>query len=251
MQHGFENVGLTYTDDVHAIEKIGFAAKQIFIWGEMDSLHPACSRHTIERCTPVGCPKPTHQASPRELDTLLPVGQKIIGVFENLHWHRYTDCYREFFVDTVRHLAEKFDDYLFLVKPHHAGMWLTSRFKGDRPGSPNLLIADPARMPWERYTASQILGRLDAVITTPSTVALDAARMSLPVALISYDLGLENYRPLPQITSVADCCEFVRRCGSVTERGCLISLSEQFVRRVLISADGAARIVAIIKASVA
>ncbi|MGH9904580.1 MAG: hypothetical protein ACRD8U_03225, partial [Pyrinomonadaceae bacterium] len=130
MQHGFENVGLTYTDDVHAIEKVGFAAKHILIWGKMDSLHPACSRHTSERCIPVGCPTPTHQASPPELDTLRPVGQKIIGVFENLHWHRYTDCYREFFLDTVRHLAEKFDDYLFLVKPHHAGMWLTCRFKG-------------------------------------------------------------------------------------------------------------------------
>lgn len=243
MQHGFENVGLTYTDNVHAIERIEFAAKHIFIWGKTDALHPECTARTISRCISVGCPKPAYQATPPELKDILQRDNKIIGIFENLHWHRYSDAYREFFLECVYQLAEEFEEYLFLVKPHHAGMWLTSKFKGKKLDSPNLLIADPASAVWERFTAGQLLGFLDAVITTPSTVALDAARMHLPVTVVGYDLDLGCYEPLKVVSTNDQLRKFVKSLNEKADRDQLIELSRRFVNGTLLSGDAVSRIV--------
>ncbi len=45
---------------------------------------------------------------------------------------------------------------------------------------------------------------VDQVLTTPSTVALDAARTGRPVAVLGYDLELPLYEPLPIIRRGGD-----------------------------------------------
>lgn len=208
MQHGLENVGLTYSDDVHSIGSVRIAADRIYLWNGLDSLHEGADDALRRRCVPAGCTKPAVQPD-EDLSGLIPGDATVVGVFENLHWHRYPDEYRAFFLEGVAQLATAFPGITFLVKPHHAGMWLTSRFRGDRPEFPNVVIADPADPAWEPYTAGGLLGRMAAVITTPSTVALDAARRELPVAVVAHQIDVERYRPLPVLRERGDWVAFL------------------------------------------
>jgi glycosyltransferase involved in cell wall biosynthesis len=243
LQHGFENVGLTYEDAVHSIDRVTIKARRIYIWGGLETLHPRLHDSVRTRCISVGCPKPATTA-PADLGDLLTKDRPVIGIFENLHWHRYDDTYRQAFLEAVGHLAEKFPQVTFLVKPHHAGLWLTHRYEGQRPVSSNLVIADPQTSPWENHTASALLGIMTAVITTPSTVALDAARYSLPVAVFAGDLDLSNYQPLPLLQALADWQAFVNSALDLEQRGRLKDASTSFVARVLVDGDGAQRIAA-------
>jgi hypothetical protein len=85
---------------------------------------------------------------------------------------------------------------------------------------------------------------MTAVITTPSTVALDAARYSLPVAVFAGDLDLSNYQPLPLLQALADWQAFVNSALDLEQRGRLKDASTSFVARVLVDGDGAQRIAA-------
>ncbi len=231
IQHGFENPGLTYDDEYHSIKKINFASQRIYLWGAEDTLHPKLSVKTKRKCVVMGCPKPAY-VDKVNFDDVLPQGRKVVGVFENLHWLRYSDEYREFFISNVERLAERFPDVIFLIKPHHAGMWLTRRYKGAMKSLPNLIVADPSSSKWEAHTAPAIIAHCDAVITSPSTVALDAARQSVPVAVVAYQLDLSNYSPLPQIKHSTDWAQFVNDIAAEERRQSNITLANHFVRRV-------------------
>jgi glycosyltransferase involved in cell wall biosynthesis len=234
MQHGFENVGLTYDDEIQSIIKISFASKRIYLWGGLDTLHKDVAPATQGKCLAVGCPKP---AKP-EQQALAGLGcnkNPIIGVFENLHWHRYSEAYRNFFIEGIKSLAATFPELTFLVKPHHAGVWLTSRYDGDVPVASNLIIADPLDKLWESFTAGSLLGHMNAVITTPSTVALDAARYGLPVAIVQHTLALENYAPIYPICEACDWTTFVQLALDRTSRETLISQANEFAARVTVA----------------
>jgi hypothetical protein len=241
MQHGYENVGLTYTDDVHDIGRVRFASRRIYTWGNFETLHPNIPKETRDKCLPVGCPKPISvtQADPAQWFT---VEKPVIGVFENLHWKRYTDEYREFFLEGVQRLADAFPEVVFLIKPHNAGMWLTNRYEGEKPESDNLVIADPADLKWANVTAPQLLGHLAAVITTPSTVALDAARVELPTAIVAHKLNLENYDPLTLIRDNESWSRFVSQTLHLNAQHSLRQRSRQFAERVVLSGDAVSRI---------
>lgn len=243
MQHGFENVGLTYDDAVHPIDRVSIKAQRIYIWGGLEMLHPKLDAGVRDRCIVVGCPKPSVGES-IDIGHLIPKDRPVVGIFENLHWHRYDDSYRQAFLGAVWLLAEHFPQVTFLVKPHHAGMWLTKRYDGERPAASNLVIADPQIPAWEPYTASALLGRMAAVITTPSTVALDAARQGLPVAVYAGGLDLSNYQPLPLLRDSNEWSSFVRSALDITLRTSFTRAAALFVARVLVEGDGAQRIVA-------
>jgi len=242
LQHGFENIGLSYDDEIHGCDKVNIAAQRIYIWGGMHTLHPRASSSVRARCVAVGCPKPA-TVPPAAMDGLIPNDRPVIGIFENLHWHRYSEAYKNAFLDNVKALARAFPEVFFLLKPHHAGLWLTERYEGDKPVSDNLVIADPAKAPWENYTAGALLGHMDAVITSPSTVALDAARMGLPVAVVSGDLRLDNYRPLPLLANEQEWTGFVTQVLDADGRRDLQRQSSGFVDLVLVPGDAARRIV--------
>lgn len=241
MQHGFENVGLTYSDSVHDIGRISFASRRIYTWGNAETLHPDIPTQTKSKCYPVGCPKPQRVEQPAIQDW--PLGETpVIGIFENLHWHRYSKDYRNFFVANVLAIAKAFPDINFIVKPHNAGMWLTTRYEGPPPSLDNLMIADPQSAMWAGLTAPGLLERLQAVITTPSTVALDAARQSIPIAVVAQSLELANYAPLPLIESAEDWKEYVAATLDPEARQRLIALGTRYVERVLLPGDAASHI---------
>ena len=238
MQHGLENVGLTYSDEVHPIEEVKIAADRIFLWGGLETLHAGADDALRKRCVPAGCTKPTSQPD-EELSGLISPSAIVVGVFENLHWHRYSDEYRAFFLDGVARLATAFPGVTFLVKPHHAGMWLTSRFKGDRPDFPNVVIADPADPAWEPYTAGGLLGRMAAVVTTPSTVALDAARRGLPVAVVAHRIDVARYRPLPELRERDDWQAFLASALDPGKSGSHRHAAAEFVDSAIRPGDAA------------
>jgi len=264
IQHGYENVGLTYHDDVHDITKVHFASNHIYIWGGLDTLHPNISNETRKKCITVGCPKPKHVGA-MVLPDYFSERRIIIGIFENLHWHRYSDEYRDFFLNGVSYIASLFPTIIFLVKPHNAGMWLTVRHQGKKPELNNIIIADPQDPQWVNITAEQLFAHLEAVITTPSTVALDAARVGLPVALVNQGLDLNNYSPLPLIQTTKDWKGFVsqvvnnqedhflhyfKQIINISNKFSLREKSHLFINRVLFPGDDAAkRIINDIKAS--
>lgn len=238
MQHGFENVGLTYSDEIHHISKVNFASEKVFLWGPLDTLHPDAKSPTRIKCIPVGCPKPIGEAV-ANLDHLIDPAIPIIGIFENLHWHRYNEAYRAFFIDGVVALAARFPGVTFLIKPHQAGAWLTKRYKGDRPVAPNLVIADPESLEWQHFTVDQLLGRMAGVITSPSTIALDAARRGLSVGVVAHELQLDQYSPLPKISSMQDWVDFVASALANTDTD---ERSSDFVKRTVIEGPAASKI---------
>ncbi|HYQ97942.1 MAG TPA: hypothetical protein VEO92_06210, partial [Candidatus Nitrosocosmicus sp.] len=240
MQHGYENIGLTYTDKRYPIEQIVFASKTIFTWGHPTLLHPRVSETTRAKCIPVGCCK----VVPSEVIRLpVPVnGARVIGIFENLHWDRYDRSYAERFILDTQSLAFRHPEILFLVKSHHAGQWLTSRYRGGVPSAPNLIIADPAHPDWEQFTASQLINSLDGVITTPSTVALDAARAGKPVAVVGYGLDLSVYRPLPVLTGSEDWMAFLHNITDDGRKRVLVDQACEFVTRTIHPGVAAANI---------
>jgi hypothetical protein len=240
MQHGFENIGLTYSDERYPVERISFASNVIFTWSPLERLHPGVPTVTRSKCLPVGCCKTIPEGI--DLPPLAGKGRRIVGIFENLHWERYDRQYTERFVQDAQALARDNPDTIFLVKPHHAGRWLTSRYRGTVPSAPNLVIADPGHPDWEQFTASQLINSFDGVITTPSTVALDAARAGKPVAVVGYGLDLSLYRPLTIIEGGRGWEEFLRGIQDEEEHRLLAGRSAEFVTRSICGGVAAQKI---------
>jgi hypothetical protein len=71
------------------------------------------------------------------------------------------------------------------------------------------VVIDPTDSAWEPHTAPALIASVDVVLTTPSTVALDAARSGRPVAVLGYDLDLPLYGPLPIIRGLSDLDAFL------------------------------------------
>lgn len=240
LQHGFENVGITYFDYVHNSENIRFASHRIFTWCPTERLHCDVPEETRRKCLPVGCCKDIVT----NLDDLVRPGSRkcLVGVFENLHWHRYDENYRNCFLADLFETARNFKETTFLLKPHPAGRWLTQRYKGALPDLENVIVANPRDPNWKAYTGPIIVGMADGVITTPSTVALDAARSARPVAITGYDLRLKNYEPLPVLRSGKDWESFVNQLYSADRRNELTAVISSFLKDVLVPGDACRRI---------
>ena len=206
LQHGLENIGLTYKDHLHG-EEIRFASDTVFTWGAPEGLASWVPPETRAKVAPVGSPKapPAPAAAP---PLRLGHWERIVGVFENLHWHRFSDLYLERCLEDLAAAAIARPETLFLIKPHHAGRWLSRRPERLKPG-PNLLIIDPTDSAWEPHTAPALMAGVERVLTTPSTVALDAARTGRPVAVLGYDLQLPLYQPLPIVRRPEDLDAFL------------------------------------------
>lgn len=243
IQHGFENSGISYRDDEHG-DDVVFASDTVFVWCPLAAVPDWVRPETRAKLIAVGSPKPT---PPPSLTVPLPADDRWryrIGVFENLHWHRYDDSYREAFVADLLGMARSFPDVLFMVKPHHAGRWLIK--SGALPaGLANLLLIDPTEPRWHAFTAPVLINALDSVITTPSTVAVDAARAGRRVAVVGYRLDLPVYAPLPILRGTSDWAAFVAVTGDGN-----IDRNEAFLARTLVPGCSDHRIAARIEAAV-
>ncbi|HXF94301.1 MAG TPA: hypothetical protein VNK46_16225 [Nitrospiraceae bacterium] len=238
MQHGFENVGLTYSDAEYPADRVRFASDVIFTWGPVSQLHERVQVETRRKCVPVGCPKTTEDESPW---LRIPGGRPLVAVFENLHWTRYSEAYRHSFVADLVAVAAELPGVDFLVRPHPAGRWLTGRGGRSVAKLDNLLVADPGSPGWVRISAVHVLRRATAVITTPSTIALDAARLDRPVAVAAYGLDLAAYAPLPVLNGREDWSRFIR--GVLEGRSQVwLDLARRFAERTTIGGDAVERI---------
>lgn len=244
MQHGFDNVGVTYFDDEYPIGKITFASQTFFTWGKVSELPAETPAETQAKCVEVGCPKfidsPFAKISPDQIPGHKPENALVV-VFENLHWGRYSDDYCQRFLQDLEQSAIANPQTTFLIKPHHTGLWLTQRYQGEVPAAPNLIIADPKAPQWEAFTAPALIEIASAVITSPSTVAVDAARSHCPVAIIAYDLALPRYEPLPLLRNREDWQSFINQANESGEKR--LELVESFLRDRLIPGDAVSKIV--------
>ncbi len=204
LQHGFENIGLTYSDKEFPIEKISIASDSILIWGNASTLHKNISDQTRRKCTSVGCAK-TYPSKAQ-----LHFGNKfVVTFFENLHWNRYSNLYREQFLKDLHTLSETYPEIQFLLKSHHAGQWTTKNKKNHPKFLTNVMILDPTDPRWEPHTGPEYILVSNLIVTTPSTIACDAAVMGKPVVVAAYDLDLEAYKPLPLMRKIEDYCAVI------------------------------------------
>ncbi|MGE5271354.1 MAG: hypothetical protein ACM3JG_16965 [Thiohalocapsa sp.] len=241
IQHGFENIGLTYADDRYGLE-VSFASEHIFIWGPASGLPAWVSPQTRRRVISVGLTKPVPQ--PESL--VLPSASnwaRTIGIFENLHWERFSPRYRDGFSDQLAEIVRQFPDVLFVVKPHHAGRWLIDN-PDFVPAAANLLLIDPRDPAWQRHTAPALLPALDAAITTPSTVAIDAAKAGRPVAVVANDLALPIYEPLPLLRRTDDWRRFL---DGLAQPETWLHANEVFLRRNFLAGPGERRIAQLLR----
>ncbi|MFK7731865.1 MAG: glycosyltransferase [Pseudomonadales bacterium] len=209
-QHGLENEGLTYFGENKAVK---FASKKIVVWNDLPSSMANITRETRNKCLPIGIFRSTEsRAFPSAMRERLPC-DRFIGVFENLHWERYSDYYRSEFLHNLITTARSNADCCFLVKPHPAGQWfaLSDRVPYDLP--PNVVTIDNTDDEWKHISGTQLVRFVDAVITTPSTIAIDAAIAKVPIAVVAQSMGtLDMYSGLDMLHHAEDWNEFVGRC---------------------------------------
>lgn len=210
MQHGHENVGLTYSDNIHPISKVSFESDLIFIWGELNTLLPNIPLETKKKCVPAGFIRPARYQNLQAAFKL--PGKRFFkfyfGYFENLHWHRYSENYINSCVRDLEAIIREYPEVLFVVKPHPAGRWLVERYDGTKPSSENVIIVESGSQLGQLPIFDLMLS-LDAVITTPSTTAVDAAQFGLPIAILEYGMDFHRYEPLYKVKSLVDCRRFI------------------------------------------
>lgn len=226
IQHGLDNIGLTYTDHIHPIGNVAFASNVIFTWLPLDSLHSEVSQEVYDKCVHSGCTK----VIPEERGVMPGVSK--VGVFENIHWHRYSEQYKLEFLVCLNAVAKKFPLVEFIVKPHPSGRWLTRKYSGQLAEEDNITILKQCPVNGDSLASSSaLLQDVDAVITTPSTVALDAAIAGLPVAVFSAELDLPRYMPLCLLPNSNAWIKFIADLDNVDIKKDVIEKGLFFTRR--------------------
>ena len=122
----------------------------------------------------------------------------------------------------------------FLLRSHPAGGW-ADRLGHELAQFTNISPDRAAMARGRSQGGSDVIEGLARVITTPSTVALDAAMAGAPVALAAP--GGSIYDPLPLLRAPQDWIDFA--AGARFDPMTL----DQFLSHVLVGGDGAARIV--------
>lgn len=240
MQHGFENVGLTYCDEIHGPE-VKFSAKTILTWGPAGELPDWVGKDTRDKVVAVGCPKKLVIAGNKPF---VSKGMRpIIGVFDNLHWHRYDEIYVAKFLSHLEETARQRMEFRFVLKSHpdsirNRSNELTNKLRNME----NVDIADLIEETEPTLTTPWLLSHALGVITTPSTIALDGALSKVPVVVTRYGLDLNYYTPLCLLDKPEDWQTFLNRLTDEPEYCHLKLNGDRFLNRVLVSGDAASKI---------
>jgi hypothetical protein len=209
LQHGIENIGLTYFGGSDA----EIVSDHVLTWFPREHTPSRMPNSLKPRLVHVGRPS-QNTGRAVDFDAVFSGFDRLAAVFENLHWDRYDDTYRRRFLDDCSEFAQAFPTTAVLIKPHHAGLW-AAKNRGAFPAwTANLVMADPTDPFWEPFTAPSLIQAADLVITTPSTVALDAALARRPVAVVAYGHDLPAFQPLPLLQSAADWIAFGEQAAS-------------------------------------
>lgn len=208
LQHGLENDGVHPSYGESGMARI--ASDHFLAWFPPDEIPATAPADLRPRLVHIGRVA-TPPAAPTDLPELRGAHELVLLVCENLHWVRYTDAYRTRFLEDCVECAILTPDVRVVLKPHHGGLWSVRNRALIEDWPPNLALADPTDPRWEPFTAPSLMAAADLVVTTPSTVALDAAQARKPVAVASYGLDLADYRPLPMLNGLADWVRFMRQ----------------------------------------
>ena len=239
MQHGFENIGLSYRDEVHGSD-VKFAARTVLAWGPTEGLPAWVGKDTLDKTIAVGCPK---EFVVLENNPSVGIGERpIIGVFDNLHWHRYDEKYRATFLRDLKDIAEHRKEFRFILRSHPVSIRKRSKELLDILRSIDNVDVVDLTGEKETLTTAWLLSRAVGVITTPSTIALDGALANTPVAVSRYGLDLDYYSPLFMLDGFEDWQRFLAQLSIGSRSSDLKRNGERFLSRVLVSGDPAAKI---------
>lgn len=246
IQHGLENIGLTYRDSEYP--NVSIAANTIFTWGAPEKLPQWVPEDIRRRAVGVGRIKPPHQASAVERMGSLKEANPTVGIFENLHWSRFSDNYRDEFIANAITLAETLPHFRFLIKSHPAGKW-TDKTAQSVEWPANVTFFSQSEQ-WRQRSIEQVLDSIDAVITTPSSVALDAVEQKKPVALVGGNgCVLDAYKPLEELNGAADWIAFAKSALESNSK-CREKRAAEFLSRSLISNEGTDNIIRFIASEI-
>ena len=224
LQHGLECAGMFGLE----ADAVLFASDTVFCWFPPDAIPGNLPDATRTKLVHVGRPDPPggwRRTGARRFD---------LGVFENLHWERYGDADRSRFVEGLTAVARSRPNLRILLRPHPAGAW-ADQLSHELAQFGNITPVGASVARTSLAGSAEVLGEIERVITTPSTVALDAALAGLPTALAVP--GGTVYRPLRVLDSPRDWIEF--SSGGLGDPSAL----DQFRSRVLLAGDGAQPIV--------
>ena len=239
LQHGFENIGLSYCDEIHGPD-VKFAANTVLTWGPTENLPAWVGKDTLDKAIAVGCPK---DLVVFENNPSVKAGERpVIGVFDNLHWHRYDEKYRAAFLRDLKDISEQRKEFRFILRSHPVSIRKRNRELADILRSMDNVDVVDLMGEEERLTTLWILARSVGVITTPSTIALDGALANIPVAITRYGLDLTYYSPLCLLDKHEDWRSFLDSLSEESGSRGLKQNGEQFLSKVFVPGDPAAKI---------
>jgi hypothetical protein len=240
IQHGFENVGLTYRDEIHR-QAIKFASKTVLTWGPVEELPAWVEQETLNKCVAVGFPGMLDAVAK---DSQVKKDERpIIAIFDNLHWRRYNDKYVSTFLDHMEETARRRKEFRFILKSHPLSIRKRSKELASRLSNMgNVDIADLLDNNGQELTTPWLLSNALGVITTPSTIALDSSLLGGSIAVIRYELDLSYYEPLSLIDDLDDWWTFLDRLTDEYKDNQLKLNGELFLSRVLVPGNSAAKI---------
>ena len=205
-----------------------FESDTVFCWFPQAAIPPDLPAQTRRKLVHAGRPAPIGGWGRDEAPSF------DLGVFENLHWTRYTNAERQAFQDNLAATAAALPSARILLRPHPAGAW-ADRISHELAQFDNITLAQASETRRRPEGGAQVLRGIKRVITTPSTVALDSVLSGLPTALAM--AGGSVYEPLPVLTSAQDWIDFASE-GTADS-----TTLDLFRSRVLVEGDGASRIV--------
>lgn len=220
IQHGLDNLV-----SLAGPQGASIASDVLFCWTAADRFPEGLEATTLAKLVPVGRALIASQPEAARFD---------VGLFDNLHAKSYSDDQRRRVLDHIIGLARARPGLRFYVRAHPAGGWL-DRAAGAlrRLGNVAFVSSEQARRSVE--PGSLAVTHAARIITTPSTIALDAAQQGRPVAL-ALDGGA-FYSPLPHL---ADFAAWTAFADAPAVPGAEASV---FLARHLLEGDAAARIV--------
>ncbi|MGZ8362987.1 MAG: hypothetical protein ACXW3D_03925 [Caulobacteraceae bacterium] len=218
LQHGLENVGLSGPQAGET-----FASDIVFCWFPEGSASTSLAPETRAKLAHVGRPM-------LKLETSRPLFE--VAVFENLHAEHYTSEDRAHFLAGLQTLVKS--GCTVVLRPHPAGAW-SEGLAASLGAEPNLTILGKDDLRNNPADAAETIRSARRVITTPSTVALDAAQADKPVALAL--AGGPPYAGLPVLKDGADWLACA--AGGLDD----LAAGRAFITRSVAPGDAAARIV--------
>lgn len=202
LQHGIDGISQAEEAALRNPDQSLWASDYFLAWAPPESLPSSLPDAIRKTIVCVGRP-----FSGLEADDNDPVPRFDIGVFENLHWDRYSDHDRADFLKSLLNMARDCPQSSIFVRSHPAGAWL-DQYAPALAGFTNIIMMTAETSRRDPAPTAFWIARCQRVITTPSTIALDAAQLGRPVVLALP--GCPLYDTIPVLESQEDWCTFAR-----------------------------------------